>query len=151
MSPLTRRMSPSRQSVMAHCGEAASSSGEAGEEEIGATDNGCEVTVGAADGDEVRHGCAFVVEEEAEERRRAARAEVAAEVGVGTDSSAKGAAGEGGTEEAREGREAEEDLAEEIVVERNTVVRSGGCGCGDSWEAMAFTGNARNGMMLPVF
>jgi hypothetical protein len=30
---------------------------------------------------------------------------------------AEGAAGEGGTDEAREGREAEEDLAEEVVAE----------------------------------
>ncbi|PNT65934.1 hypothetical protein BRADI_3g04611v3, partial [Brachypodium distachyon] len=91
--------------------------GEAGEEEIAAADESGELAVGAADGDEGRHGWAFVVEEDAEERRRVEGEEVAAEGRGRAHGADEGAAGEGGAGEGRERREAEEDLAEEIVGE----------------------------------
>jgi hypothetical protein len=114
--------------------------GEAGEEEVGAADDGCEVWVGAAaEGGEGWDGRAVGVEEEAEERGWAGGAEGAAESWGRADGVEEGTAAEGSTDEAGQGGEAEKDLAEEIVSEidygsgsgrrRRRLLRGHGHGC----------------------
>lgn len=93
---------------------------ESGEEEISAAYRGGEVWVGpAAEGDERRDGTAVGLDKKAKEWGWVERPELAAEDGGRTDGVEKGEAGEGGADEAREGGEAVEDLAEEIFVERD--------------------------------
>ena len=82
---------------------------EADAEEIG----GDEVRVAAAGRGHLEVG----LEEGRDEGRRVEGAEAAAEAGGGADGAMEGAAGEGGASEAREGWEAEEDLAKEVVGE----------------------------------
>jgi hypothetical protein len=91
---------------------------EASKEEIGATDGGGEIGVGAsAEGVEGRDLVTAGVDEEPKELRRVLRLEAATEGGGGSDGVEEGAAGDGGADEAREGREENEDLAEEVFAD----------------------------------
>lgn len=102
--------------------------GDAGEEEVGAADDGRVVRVGAAaEGHEGRDVPVAVPDEEADEGRRVERAEQGAEGRGRADGVEEAAAGGGGADEGRKGGEADEDLEEEVVAD-------GEYGGGSGWR-----------------
>jgi hypothetical protein len=95
--------------------------GETGKEDIEPAEGGGVVRVGAAaaeaHGREGGRGGLVVDEECAEDGGRVEVAEAAAECGGRTDGAEESGAGESGADEGREGGEAEEHLAQEVVAE----------------------------------